>query len=97
MLTRYPQICRLLETEFHHLNEERQKNEAVTQSIQDAIELRGSSSKSEGWTSDRIQKHRESFISERVFCTEYWPHFPQGLSKNLGEKQKPCDMQLHTE
>ncbi|KAI0762352.1 hypothetical protein C8Q74DRAFT_1336826 [Fomes fomentarius] len=83
MFLTYDQICRLLETEFHHLNEERQKNEAVTQSIQDAIEFRGSSSTSEGWTSDRIQKHRESFISERVFCTEYWPHFPQGLSKNL--------------
>ena len=75
----------MLETEFSHLEDQQRKSDAVAQVIQDALEPRDSAARGEGWSCDRIMRHRQSFVSEELFRNEYWRHFPQGLTKGLGK------------
>ena len=39
-------------------------------------------------SSDYMQQPRTSFVSYSVFLASYWDHFPQTLTRGLGEKQR---------
>lgn len=51
--------------------------------MQDVLELRDPEADG-ALSSDYMQQRRASFVSYGTFLEEYWPHFPQTLTKGLG-------------
>ncbi|KAI1785420.1 hypothetical protein LXA43DRAFT_132940 [Ganoderma leucocontextum] len=83
MFLTYDHICRLLESEFRHMEQDLQKKEAVSRVIQDALELQEPGGRNTPLSNDYMQQRRTSFVSYGTFLEEYWSHFPQALTKGL--------------
>ena len=79
------QICRLLESEFHYMRSTIKKEEAVSKALQELLVLQDAASRDEHLSNDYMQQRRTSFVSFGTFLEEYWSHFPQSLTKGLGE------------
>ncbi|KAM5542264.1 hypothetical protein V8D89_004137 [Ganoderma adspersum] len=83
MFLTYDHICRLLESEFRHMEQDAQKKEAVSRAILDALELQDPNTRDTPLSNDYMQQRRASFVSYGTFLEEYWSHFPQSLTKGL--------------
>ncbi|KAI1785582.1 hypothetical protein LXA43DRAFT_1185708 [Ganoderma leucocontextum] len=83
MFLTYDHICRLLESEFRHMEQDLQKKEAVSRVIHDALELQEPGGRNAPLSNDYMQQRRTSFVSYGTFLEEYWSHFPQALTKGL--------------
>ncbi|PIL29959.1 hypothetical protein GSI_07870 [Ganoderma sinense ZZ0214-1] len=83
MFLTYDHVCRLLESEFWHLEQDIRKKDAVSRAIQDALELQEPNAHNTSLSNDYMQQRRTNFVSFGTFLEEYWPHFPQALTKGL--------------
>ncbi|EJF58549.1 hypothetical protein DICSQDRAFT_172899 [Dichomitus squalens LYAD-421 SS1] len=83
MFLTYDHICRLLESEFSHIEQDVQKKAAVSRGIQDAFEVHEPGERDTALSNDYMQQRRTSFVSYGTFLEEYWLHFPQALTKGL--------------
>ena len=90
------QICRLLESEFHHSRSTMLKEEAASKALQNALQLQDPQSGGGATSNDYMQQRRSSFVSFGTFLEEYWSRFPQTLTKGLGTYSS-CSVQGNLE
>ncbi|KAI0656844.1 hypothetical protein C8Q70DRAFT_1158814, partial [Cubamyces menziesii] len=83
MFLTYDHVCRMLEAEFHHAEDAKHRDAAVSRVMRDVLEL---PQDTDGTVSnDYMQQRRASFVSFGTFLEEYWSHFSgtKGLDPTL--------------
>ncbi|TBU42438.1 hypothetical protein BD309DRAFT_866309 [Dichomitus squalens] len=83
MFLTYDHVCRLLESEFRHVERDIEHKAAVSRAIQDAFQLQEPDGRDNTLSNDYMQQRRDRFVSFGTFLEEYWSHFPQALTKGL--------------
>ncbi|TBU23105.1 hypothetical protein BD311DRAFT_674657 [Dichomitus squalens] len=83
MFLTYDHVCRLLESEFRHIERDIEHKAAVSRAIQDAFQLQEPDGRDNTLSNDYMQQRRDRFVSFGTFLEEYWSHFPQALTKGL--------------
>lgn len=93
-----PQLCQLLEADLgvsfarpiytkEHKHAEKRFDLARVANDDELeeseTEILGSPAITNAASSDKVT--RSSRVTFETFCGDYWPHFPQNLTKNLGE------------